>query len=704
MLLAAQYYRPPFPDKKHWLDDLSRMRDSGLNALQLWAVWGWIEPEPGVFHFDDYDTLVKEAEKRGLGVIISCIAEIHPFWIHRVVPDSHLVDHLGRIVHSVGRVEVNPGLTPGGCFDNPKVRERMAKYIERLAAQYANAPNLKGWDAWNETRWMVHAQGHACYCEHTVAAFRDWLKSKYGDLDGLNEAWKRRYAAWEDVEPGRMTGLLPTEMVEFCDFLAWRAAMHMRFRYKILKAANPKVLVSAHNAQPCISDRAGGSEHVMCRGNDFDHAAELDGFGCSHFPFWGTGFDPANFGVRMEFIRSACRGKVAWVSELQGGAANSPALNHSRSVSAGPQQRWVWSGYGRGAKAVIFWCWRDEVFGQESSGFGIAGRDGLAEERLAALKRTGSTLEKYSRLLDAYRPDPAEVGVYFDRANHFLDYVSYGRAERSSGGQMGYALAFERLNVPYRFIESKRLDDIDGLKLLVMPFSICVSEEAAGRIAGFVKNGGTLLVEAETGAFSPLGFYNADPAERPLARELGIRDLGRRELTLDKLSFSTGAKLILKPSTLYTPLVVGKGDKVLCKQGADTLALLRKVGKGQVVAVGTFLGDKYCAGGYADFEEFVGWLVGQAGITTPVTVSSNLKHGELAWRSGVSGTSRLVFVSAGPKTVATVRGPNSVFGKAEAALELLSGKTLKLSKTAGGCAVKVPLAENSVAVVKWDAE
>ena len=137
MILAAQYYRPPFPEKKHWKDDLSWMRDSGLNALQLWACWGWIEPEPGIFEFDDYDELVFEAKKRGLGVIISTIAEIHPFWIHRVIPDSYMIDHMGNRVISSLRGECNVGLTPGGCTDNPKVQELMANFLKTIAKRYA---------------------------------------------------------------------------------------------------------------------------------------------------------------------------------------------------------------------------------------------------------------------------------------------------------------------------------------------------------------------------------------------------------------------------------------------------------------------------------------------------------------------------------------------------------------------------------------
>ena len=59
MIFGAQYYRPPFPDRSHWKADTEHMRRSGLDTVQLWACWGWIEPEPGGYCFDDYDELVR---------------------------------------------------------------------------------------------------------------------------------------------------------------------------------------------------------------------------------------------------------------------------------------------------------------------------------------------------------------------------------------------------------------------------------------------------------------------------------------------------------------------------------------------------------------------------------------------------------------------------------------------------------------------
>ncbi|HUU11811.1 MAG TPA: beta-galactosidase [Phycisphaerae bacterium] len=402
MNLGVQYYRPPFPDTTYWADDFARIRDSGLNTVQLWVLWGWVEAVPGTFCFDDYDRLVDLAGRSDLGIILSTIAEVQPLWIHREVPGSELVDHKGRTVVSVARNECHFGLTPGGCTDHPAVWDRMAEFLRQVVTRYRGAPTLRGWDAWNELRWNVHAEAPVCYCEHTLAAFRQWLDDKYGGLDGLNRAWQRRYARWDEVMPGRYVGLPFTEMMAFEHFLTARCDRHAKARYDVVKGLDPDRPVTVHAAVPSPLSSGGGYDQAINRGNDWFFADALDGVGCSSFPKWFA-MDDADFGMRVECVKSAARDKLVWLSEVQGGRA-ARGFQSLEPVDALSQQRWIWNGLACGADTIIFWCWRDEVFTTESAGFGLMGDDGLADERLAAMKVTGALLEEHKDLLDGYWP------------------------------------------------------------------------------------------------------------------------------------------------------------------------------------------------------------------------------------------------------------------------------------------------------------
>lgn len=302
MNFGVQYYRAPFPDAKHWESDFKKIRESGFNTVQLWISWGWVEATPDRFVYDDYDRLVELAAKHRLGVVLSTIAEIQPNWIHRLVPGSEMVDNFGHKVVSSARGEHHFGITPGGCTDHPGVWERMARFIETTGRRYAGLDHLRGWDIWNELRWNVNADALVCFCPHTLAAYRCWLEKRFGSLEGLNEAWKRRYACWEDVMPGKLPDRPYTELMSFQHFLTCRADEHARRRYGVMRAVDPVHLITAHGACPSALYSGDPGTYPVDRGNDWFLADALDGIGCSSFPQWFD-VDDADFGLRIDMVK-----------------------------------------------------------------------------------------------------------------------------------------------------------------------------------------------------------------------------------------------------------------------------------------------------------------------------------------------------------------------------------------------------------------
>jgi beta-galactosidase len=651
--LGTQYYRPPFPNDRYWEDDIKQMAASGLNTLQLWVVWAWVEAEPGVFQFDDYDRLVALAQKHGLEVVLSTIAAIHPYWIHREVPGSRMVDNFGHEVISSNRGECHYGLTPGGCIDHPGVWERMAAFIEAVGKQYRAAPNLAGWDAWNELRWNVQADGLVCYCDNTLRRFRDWLDAKYGGLEVLNAAWQRRYTAWDDVRPGKMPNRPYTEMMAFEDFISWRAVQHAYDRYDVLKGVDPDHPVTVHGGQPTVLHGSDSYPNATAlhRGNDWGFSDRTDGVGCSSFPLWGgREMDRAEFISRIDYVASARQGQRVWLSELQGGRSNI-GFNVAQSVDPASQQGWVWTGISAGADTILFWCWRDEVFGRESTGFGLAGNDGLAEARLAAMAKTGDVLKEHGDLLEAYEPGEAEVGIFFSPQSYYVYWAEEGTARKALDGIRGYAQALVRRNVPYRIVEEEHLGALAGLKLLILPRTVVMDAPVAEALADFVREGGVLFCESEVGAFGTNGLYRY-PEDRFFADLTGVQEVGRRPLEDGTVSLSlNGATYEMAAAQWLTPLVE-RGDE-------PVPALLREaaVGRGRVLLCGTYLGDAYLTqhgDGARTFENFLLGLVADAGVTLPVTVA--------APTPAIPGASRNDFVhvkvgAAGEMPVAFVFAP-----------------------------------------------
>lgn len=705
MFLAAQYYRPPFPNRRYWRDDFTRARDCGLHAVQLWCIWGWIEAEPGQFNYSDYDELMNFADKAGLKVVLSTIAEIHPFWIHRLAPGSEMVDHMGHKVISSCRGEVNVGLTPGGCLDHPRVQELMGNYLTNLASHYANAGHLLGWDIWNELRWSVQADGYVCYCPNTLAAFRRWLEARHGGLAGLNAAWQRRYVSWDDVMPGKAFPRPFVDMIEFQRFIMERASLHIKARAQAMRAGDANHLLSAHGAGPSI--QCGGwpnAERALERGNDWSHAEHLDGYGCSHFPFWGDGFDETGFGIRVESTRSAAGGKVVWVSELQGGSARDGILAH-RSVSAGPQQRWIANGMARGVKATIFWCWRDEVFGTESSGFGLAGWDGLASQRLAAMKKTAAFIDAHNDLIDAYQPDPARVGILFVPDNLLLKCAESGHAMDATDSLTGYAACLERLGLPYDFVEANHLDALDHLDVLFAPWALILPPAVQEALLKFIRRGGVLLTEAEADAYDPLGFYRY-PDERPFLRALGLHDLGRRKMPpAAALNVQLDGQVVAVPTdNFHTPLSVADNAQVLAANDQQEPLLARlAVGQGAAYVAGAFLGRAYHQAPAEGFERLIEQVCLEAGVQRAFEIADT--EGDAAglqWRTGPAGTRRLLWIinSKAERTV-TVQDATGQFGDAAEAWELTTGKCVPIFREAQQVSCEVTLPEGGFVVLQW---
>jgi beta-galactosidase len=684
---------------------MGRIRDAGLDAIQLWCIWGWIESQPGVYRYDDYDELMTLADKAGLRVVLSTIGAIHPFWIHRLVPDSAMVDERGHTVVSSLRGECNVGLSPGGCTDNPRVAELMSAWLTDLAGRYADATNLIGWDAWNETRWCVQADAHVCYCPHTLRAFRQWLDARHGGLEGLSDAWRRRYVDWQDVRPGKYSGRPYTDLMEFQRFLSDRATAHLAMRYQAIRQGDATHFISAHCGEPAIQH--GGKprgEQALCRGVDWDLASQVDGFGCSHFPAWWAVGDEA-FGVRVEQVRSANQGKEMWVSELQGGSSRGGFLAN-RSVQALPQQRWVHAAMGRGAKAVIFWCWRDEVFGCESSGFGLNGWDGLARERLAHMAKTSEIIDKHRDLIDAYRPDPARVGVFFARDNYYLDYAQHGRCIGSQEGVVGYAIALERLKVPYAVVDSEHLDALDDLDVLLMPFAWIVPDQARLAIEAFLRRGGTILCEAETDSFNPLGFYRY-PDERPLMQTIGLHDLGRRAIHEGQtigIDLPGGASADLPVSWLTTPLTEPDATEVFSRNASDQPLLARRsVGEGTAWVLGTFAGGGYSAstpGGA--LETLIASVLDGAGISPDLSITAGDGDEGLLWRIGLAEQRHLLWlINAGPARRVKVIDRARRLAGASQLTELVSESNPDIQDTQQGREVQLDLPAEGFAVLTW---
>jgi len=86
------------------------------------------------------------------------------------------------------------------CLHDPKYIAEQREWLAnnaRQAAPYAPAAYTLG----DENALARKRGGEPCYGEHTLAAFRDWLRRKYGNVGRLNEVWKSTYGGLDEAAP-----------------------------------------------------------------------------------------------------------------------------------------------------------------------------------------------------------------------------------------------------------------------------------------------------------------------------------------------------------------------------------------------------------------------------------------------------------------------------------------------------------------------
>ena len=159
-----------------WRADLAAIKSLGFNTVRTWVEWSAAESREGEYRFDQLDLLLRLAEEAGLKVIVQVYVDSAPEWVARRFPDGQFV--------SQGGIAIRPQAAPGLCFDHPGVRRAVLRFFEEVARRASGSPAFHAYDLWSEPavmNWALPAylpNAQFCYCPHSMARFRDWLRGE----------------------------------------------------------------------------------------------------------------------------------------------------------------------------------------------------------------------------------------------------------------------------------------------------------------------------------------------------------------------------------------------------------------------------------------------------------------------------------------------------------------------------------------------
>ncbi|HBX45091.1 beta-galactosidase [Limibacterium fermenti] len=621
--------------EKEWRADLQQIKALGFNTVRTWVEWATCEPKPGKYNFDNLHLLMRLANEVGLKVFIQIYVDSAPDWVVQKYPFALFEAQNGDKIH--------PQSAPGVNTDNEAAKEAVLNFYSETAKVATSYPNLFGWDLWSEPHIINWASidyipnVQFCFSDATQGRFREWLHKKYNSLENLNAAWYRNFTDWEQVEAPRFSTILSyTDFIDWKTFIYEKLAGDMKDRYNAIRKVDATHLITAHAVGASLFQ----SPHVGAGAtDDFLMAEPLDYYGVSLYPKHNhpkNAWSVTTLRTVMDFIRSANREKGGWyVGELQAGLGTI-ALQVSDPVTSDDHRIWAWSAIAKGAKGVNIYAYYPMSSGYEAGGYGLINLDGTLTERAVNAGKIAEVVNRNQQLFLKATPAKAEIGIVYNPLTQMVGGMQrrdYPAALSQS--LIGYFQTFANHNIPVDFIHRKHIEkqDLSQYKLIIIPYPIMFTREAAAGLRAFVENGGYVLAEARMGWNDDRGYASEIIPGLGLHDIFGVRENEIRmrddiEFTITDEShpaiqgFEKGSKLTGSLYTQSLSLLGNSNAKVLAtnEQGQPAIVSTR-YGKGESMLVGTYMGMANFQKFNPDNDRFFVQLLNWANIKRPFTTS-----------------------------------------------------------------------------------
>ena len=408
-----------------------------------------------------------------------------------------------------------------------------------------------------------------------LAAFRTWLQREYPTLAALNAQWGTTFPRWEAVEPITTDQAITGRDGSFSAWADFKAFMDesfadaLRMGRDAVRGVDPRLPVSIMGGQV-----------------------------------------PGPGGWNYELLTQAVDLIEGGPAELIGGL-NPDTLMLSTSFNANPAEwHMLWRLVLRGHRGVVIWDGENDIVGAD----GAPGPRGLASVPSFAALRDGIPAQ-----LMASTPERGPVGLLLSQPSYRLRWLLDRRAEARAGGRPWTERGSEAEHLDndawrvalFRSIEALSAagitprwltpatltaEGLAGLRVLVLPHAIALSDAELAAIRAFSAAGGVVVTDAaEPGIFDGRGRRRPAPplADLPLTRspalDLGplLRDAGvtpgfriETPVPVEGRLWRNGEVQLLALQTARPP-AAGQGAAIPVRLHLDAPALQRPIGSAE---------------------------------------------------------------------------------------------------------------------------
>jgi beta-galactosidase len=477
-------YNPEQWPEATWREDVRLMREAGVSLVSVGIFsWALLEPEPGSFDFGWLDRVLDLLHDGGVRVDLATATASPPPWFSRAHPDSLPVTADGRTLW--------PGGRQAYCPSSTAYRAGAERLVRQLATRYAAHPALAMWHANNEYGCHVPR----CYCDVSAAAFRVWLRRRYGDLDALNEAWgtafwSQHYWNWDEILPPRQAPnfVNPTQQLDFARFSSDELLDCFRNERDVLRELTPGVPVTTNFMTPAFKPL-----------DYFKWAREEDLVSTDHYLRPAEGDVNLDVALSGDLARGLAGGAPWLLMEHSTSAVNWQPRNLAKRP--GQMRRNSLAHVARGSDGAMFFQWRASRRGAEKFHSGMVPHAGEDTRVWREVVELGQDLARLAPVCGSRVV--ADVAMLWD-------YEAWWAVELDSHPSAGvtfldrvraFHAALWRAGVTVDVVHPDH--EWSGYQLVLVPSLYLVSDATAEALAQYVRMGGHAVVSYFSGIVDP---------------------------------------------------------------------------------------------------------------------------------------------------------------------------------------------------------
>ncbi|TDQ64388.1 beta-galactosidase [Maritalea mobilis] len=404
--LGVCYYPEQWPSHM-WASDAQRMAELGLTWVRIGEfAWSKIEPKPDQLEWAWLDQAIDTLANAGLKIVLGTPTATPPRWMLTKHPDMLAVDAEGRPRKFGSRRHY--------CFSHEGYKQECARIVGLLAERYGDHPAICAWQTDNE--YGCH-DTTISYSDAARDAFQHWLKTRYGTVEALNQAWgnvfwSMEYGAFDEVDLPNLTVTEPNpaHQMAFRRFSSDQVVAFNKLQVDLIRAQTDAPII--HNYMGRITD----FDHFKV-GQDLDIASwdsyplgfledrinEDEAFKAAYFKQGHPDFQA----FHHDLYRAVGRGRW-WVMEQQPGAVNWAPYNPA--PLPGMVRLWATEAFAHGAESVLYFRWRQAPFAQEQMHTGLY----LPNDHPNIAAHEAEQVVRDLSILQTDQIQPARVALMFD--------------------------------------------------------------------------------------------------------------------------------------------------------------------------------------------------------------------------------------------------------------------------------------------------